>query len=287
MEQKKISQCSTRTIDWDSPSTDAYFAAIDKQDGSFQNFKVSVSALMTALNSKFTAINNRIDGISGGGSSGGGSESGGGSGEGTTPSGDTTDLTEINNRLTILETEISNFKTSNNWPVNTIILKNSAGAEIARYDLPSNYLGTGYTQDNSIVINVNSSAAPKYTIEMGLGMWSVTSSGVSVPISIQYWAADGQQGGNVQTLQVQGSFKTTSTTIPATNLNYVTETTTVPSSATLDTRNMAIDLANADQQVITLTAELYLDGSNTPIIVLSSTWQNGADTPSRRYIVTT
>ena len=277
MEQKKISQCATMTIDLDHQYPDAYLAAVDKNSGgSFQNFKLSIDRFIQVLNTKFTAINNRIDSISGGEDSG------------DTPSpSDPTDLTEVNNRLTALEAEISNFKTSNNWPTNTIILKNSAGAEIARYDLPSNYLGAGYTGDNSIVINVNSSAAPKFTIEMGLGMWSVSSTGVSVPISVQYYSASGQQGGTIQSLQVQGSFKTTSTTIPATNLNYVTEATTVTSTTVADTKSMSVELPNANQSVITLTTELYLDGGSTPIIALSSTWQGGADTPSRKYIVTT
>lgn len=279
MEQKKISQCETMTVNLDGSYPDAYLAAVDKSNGSFKNFKLSIASLVSALNTKFTAINNRIDGMSGGGSSG--------SGEGGTTPSDPTDLTEVNNRLTALEAEISNFKISNNWPVNTIILKNSAGAEIARYDLPSNYLGTGYTGDNSIVINVNSSAAPKFTIEMGLGMWSVSSTGVSVPISVQYYSASGQQGGTIQSLQVQGSFKTTNTTIPAANLNYVTGSTTVTSTTVTDTKNMSVELPNADQSVITLTTELYLDGGSTPIIALSSTWQGGADTPSRKYIVTT
>lgn len=279
MEQKKISQCETMTVNLDGSYPDAYLAAIDKNSGgSFQNFKLKLSDFILALNNKFTAINNRIDGMSGGGED---------PGEGGTTPSTPTDLTEVNNRLQALENEVSNFKNSNNWPANTIILKNSAGAEIARYDLPSNYLGTGYTGDNSIVINVNSSAAPKFTIEMGLGMWSVSSTGVSVPISVQYYSASGQQGGTIQSLQVQGSFKTTSTTVPANNLNYVTESTTVTSTTVTSTKNMSVTLPNADQSVITLTTELYLDGGSTPIIALSSTWQGGADTPSRKYIVTT
>jgi hypothetical protein len=78
-------------------------------------------------------------------------EDSGEEGGGTTPS-TPTDLTEVNNRLTALEAEISNFKISNNWPTNTIKLTNNAGDIIATYDLPSNYLGRGYTQEDSIII---------------------------------------------------------------------------------------------------------------------------------------
>ena len=65
MEQKKISQCDTMTVNLDSSYPDAYLAAVDKSNGSFKNFKLSIASLVNALNRKFTAINNRIDGMSG------------------------------------------------------------------------------------------------------------------------------------------------------------------------------------------------------------------------------
>jgi hypothetical protein len=116
MEQKKISQCDTMTVSLDNSYPDAYLAAVNKDNGAFKNFKLSVASLVSALNNKFatinskfttinnkfTAVNSRIDAIAAGGSSGGGSSSGGsgedpgedpgggedpGEGGGTTPGG--------------------------------------------------------------------------------------------------------------------------------------------------------------------------------------------------------
>lgn len=281
MEQKKISQCDTMTIDLDEQYPNAFLAAIDKQSGgSFQNFKLKLGDFIAALNSKFTALSNRIDGISGGGSP---------EGEDTPSPSDPTDLTEVNNRLTSLENEISNLKNSNNWPINTIKLTNNAGSVIAEYNLPSNYLGRGYTDNNSILIKVNSDASPKYQITVQTTGWNVDDQGnISLGIKASYKYTSQQQGGTISSLVAQAELRTSSTTLIPTNVNLISESTQVTTNQVDITDAFTSQLEGASQSVITATIRIFLDSGTSPIITLTSVYQESSQTSAiDTYIVTT
>lgn len=280
MEQKKISQCDTMRIDdLDTSYTDAYLAAINKNDGVFKNFKLSISSLITTLNRKFTAINSRIDALPSG------------SGEDTPSPGEQTDLTEVNNRLTALEAEISNFKTSNNWPTNTIKLTNNAGDVIATYDLPSNYLGKGYTGDDSIIIQVNSDASPKYDLTFELSTCDIdnVNNTFTVPFRVKCTKNTNQQGGTVTGLRIDGDINTGSTSIPFTGVDLISEDLTITSTGyNSGWQDLTLNLQNAATMVITSTIQLKLNGSTDPIITLTTVCDKGnSNAISRMIIITT
>lgn len=319
MEQKKISQCETMTVSLDNSYPDAYLAAVNKDNGVFKNFKLSVASLISALNNKFatinskfttinnkfTAVNSRIDAIAAGGSSGGGSGSGSsedpgedpgggedsGEGGGTTPSGQTTDLTEVNNRLQVLENEISNFKNVNNWPVNTIKLTNNAGDIIATYDLPSNYLGRGYTQEDSIIIQVNSDASPKYDLTFELSTCDIDSENntFTIPFRVKCTKKTNQQGGTVTGLRIDGDINTGSTVISFTGVDLLSEDLIVTSAGyNSGWQNLTVELQNASIMVITSTIQLKLNGSTDPIITLTTVCdKTNSNAVSRTVIITT
>lgn len=317
MEQKKISQCDTMTVSLDNSYPDAYLAAVNKDNGAFKNFKLSVASLVstlnnkfaainskfTTINNKFTAVNSRIDAIAAGGSSGGGSgssedpgedpgEGGEGSGEeggGTTPSGQTTDLTEVNNRLQVLENEITNFKNVNNWPVNTIKLTNNAGEVIATYDLPSNYLGRGYTENNSIVIKVNSDASPKYQITVQTTGWNVDQQGnIRLGIQASYVYTSQQQGGTITSLVAQAELRTDTTTLIPANVNLITESTQVSTTQVDVSGAFTSQLTGAQDTVLTATIKIFLDSGVSPIMTLTSVYSGGSQTAAiDTHIVTT
>lgn len=276
MEQKKISQCETLAIGLNSVFTDAYLAAINKNGGTFQNYKVSLNELLELLR----GLSSRIDGMSG-------EES---PGEETTPT-PPADLTEVNNRLTLLENEISNFKNSNNWPVNTIKLTNNAGDIIATYDLPSNYLGSGYTEDDSIVIQVNSDASPRYDLTFELSTCDIDSENdtFTIPFRVKCIQKTGQQGGVVTGLRVDGDINTGSTTMSFTGIDLIQSNTTITTSGyNSGWQDLTVTLQGADTMTITSTVQLKLNGSTDPIITLTTVCDKGSSSAvSRMVIITT